>query len=259
MTIAVTVCELRDDPKGFARDWEGLAEHVRASGSDVVVLPEMPFFPWFTRERRYDPATWQAAVAAHESWLARLEELAPALVIGSRPVEAGGRRLNEGFLWEPGAGYRAAHTKYYLPEEDGFWEASWYHRGDGDFTPVDAARPPLRVGVLICTELWFMQRARAYGQAGIHLLAVPRATGKPTVDKWLAGGRVAAVVAGAFCASSNHVSEDPAVDLGGLGWLVDPDGRVLAVTSRATPWVTARIDPQDAARAKATYPRYVPD
>jgi len=30
-----------------------------------------------------------------------------------------GRRLNQGFVWDQIAGYRAAHLKYYLPNEDG--------------------------------------------------------------------------------------------------------------------------------------------
>ncbi len=47
------------------------------------------------------------------------------------------------------------------------------------------------------------------------------------------------------------------MDLGGQGWLVGPDGDVLAVTTPATPAVTVAIDLDLAAAAKAAYPRYV--
>ncbi|MDG6899312.1 MAG: hypothetical protein JRN44_03470 [Nitrososphaerota archaeon] len=36
----------------------------------------------------------------HRRWRERLQELGAAMVAGSRPVEAGGRRFNEGFAWE---------------------------------------------------------------------------------------------------------------------------------------------------------------
>jgi N-carbamoylputrescine amidase len=256
MNINVTVCELGNRPDDLARDWQRLVDHVRAAASELVVLPEMAFAPWFAATRDFDQPTWGAAVAAHERWLERLPELGDVAVVGTRPIDSGGRRLNQGFVWEPGAGYRAAHDKYYLPDEEGFWEASWYERGDGEFAPVEARGA--RVGVQICTELWFMERARAYGKAGAHLLAVPRATPRETVDKWLAGGRTAAVVAGAFALSSCPVSgPGEAANLGGQGWVVGPEGDVLAVTSRERPFATVAIDLGEAERAKQTYPRYV--
>jgi N-carbamoylputrescine amidase len=108
----------------FAEDWEALAAHVKAEGSQLVVLPEMPFAPWFALSPHYDASVWQSAVKAHETWLSRLAELAPAAVIATRPVNSGGKRLNEGFVWDQAGGYRAAHHKYYLPDEEGFWEAT---------------------------------------------------------------------------------------------------------------------------------------
>jgi N-carbamoylputrescine amidase len=256
--MRVTVCELSDEPDGLRRDWDRLAAHVQAESSDLVLLPEMPFSPWFALAREFDPAVWDAAVAAHEGWLARLPELAPATVLGSRPVNEAGRRLNEGFTWEAQGGYRRAHVKYHLPDEEGFWEASWYDRGDGRFTVSRAGAA--RVGFMICTDLWFLQHAREYGRAGAHLVASPRATPAVTVDKWLAGGRVAAVVSGAFSLSSNRSSApEHAVAFGGLGWIVGPDGEVLGTTSRERPMVTLEIDLAAADRAKRTYPRYVAD
>ncbi len=258
MRLRVTVCELHDDPVELAADWEQLIAYVKAEASDVVLLPEMPFCSWFGRTQVFDLGVWEDAVHAHEVWEARFHELAPSLIISSRPVNENNCRLNEGFLWEPVSGYRAAHQKYYLPDEPGFWEASWYERGSGDFTPIDSGA--LRVGFMICTELWFMDRARSYGKAGVHLLVTPRATGSATVDKWLAGGRTAAVVAGAFGLSSNRASsEGQSAEFGGQGWIIGPDGEVLGLTSREHPFVTVEIESSDAEQAKQTYPRYVLD
>ncbi len=253
--MRATVCELPDEPRRFPAAWEALGAHVRSAGSGLVLLPEMCFAPWFAAAQPFDRAAWEGAVAAHEAWLSRLPELAPAAVLGTRPVERGGRRLNEGFLWHPETGYRAVHTKAYLPDEDGVWEASWFDRGDGGFTPVDGAGA--RIGFAICTELWAMEHMAGYRRAGVHLLAVPRATGKASLDKWLAGTRTAAVVTGAFALSSNRVSDE--LDFGGRGWILGPDGELLAETSPDRPAVTAGIDLGRAEAAKGTFPRYALD
>lgn len=259
--MIVTVCQLRvERAAGPVENWPILAAHARAHHSDLVLLPEMAFYPWPFGRRHFDQATWEAAEAAHESWLPRLSELAPAVVAGSRPVTRNGERYNEGFLWSVEHGYSATHDKYYLPDEAGFWEASWYKRGDGRFevAPLQEADGAPATGFLICTELWFLERARAYGQAGATLLLVPRATEKRTVDKWLAAGRVAAMVAGTYALSSNHYHDhDEPFALGGQGWAIDPEGDVLALTSPSRPFASVEIDLSRAVQARTTYPRYV--
>jgi predicted amidohydrolase len=254
--MKVTVCELNDRPDDFAREWQQLVAHVAARSSDLVLLPEMPFCPWFAAAPAFEPAVWQAAVTAHDAWQERLSELAPAIVLGSRPVNRDGKRLNEGFVRDRQGGYRAVHHKYYLPDEPGFWEASWYDRGAGDFAPIQCGAA--RVGFQICTELWAMERARLYGKEGVGLIVTPRATGKASLDKWLVGGRAGAVVSGAFSLSSNRVgSAEGGVNFGGRGWIVDPDGEVLGLTSREQPFTTVEIDLDAAERARRTYPRYI--
>jgi N-carbamoylputrescine amidase len=77
--------------------------------------------------------------------------------------------------------------------------------------------------------------------------------------KWLAGGRAAAVMSGAFCLSSNRSGIDATgFEWGGHGWIIEPEeGDVLAVTDRGQPFVTVDIDLAVADTAKRTYPRYV--
>lgn len=255
--MKVTVCEFSNDPAGLERDWQALVAHVSSEASDLVLLPEMPFYPWAAHTDRVDAAVWQASVDAHDRWLSRLTDLSPAIVLGTRPVLEQGGRFNEGFVLDSASGYRAVHTKYYLPDEDGFWEASWYERGDGEFAPVQTEKA--RVGFLICTEMWFTEHARAYAKQGVHLLACPRATPLHSADKWIAGGRTAAVMAGAFCLSSNRGGVDSmGAGWGGTGWIIEPEeGRLLGLTSSEQPFQTVEIDLKAAEAAKQTYPRYV--
>ena len=257
--MKLTVCELPNDRDHFTPAWERLVEHVGERQSDIVLLPEMPFYRWLSQTKEVDPTEWQRAVDAHDEWIPKLVELEPAIVISSRPVIEDGARRNVGFVWEPGAGAVDIHAKHYLPDEAGFWEASWYQRGDGSFSIAEMSKA--RVGFLICTELWFTAHARAYAAQGIHILVCPRATPHTSVDTWVTGGRTAAVVSGAFCLSSNfngpHV-EDMA--FGGAGWIIEPEaGHVLGLTSDKHPFLTIDIDLSLAEHAKQTYPRYVPD
>jgi N-carbamoylputrescine amidase len=251
--MKVTVCQMPDDRDAFEHVWEGLARHVRRESSDLVLLPEMIFYHWFCAFREFDPSVWKEAVAEHSRWLERLPELGARAVIGSRPVDMGGRRLNQGFVWTRKGRTRGVHYKGYLPDEEGYYEASWYSRGPRRFSPFEELG--WKMGFLICSDLWSMADARLYGKSGVDLVAVPRTTGEQSLDKWLSGGKVAGVLAGAYCASSNRSGARVAARFGGRGWVVDPDGEVLAMTSKGRPFATVEVDWGKAERAKGTYPR----
>jgi N-carbamoylputrescine amidase len=257
--MKITVCELPNDFAVFENAWDQLTEHVNEEQSEVLLLPEMPFFPWLAQTREVNPQQWEESVQAHTRWIARFGELAPTIVISTRPVISGGSMNNLGYIWEPGKGIQDVHAKYYLPDENGFWEASWYQRGDGKFLMANI--PKGKFGFLICTELWFNSHAREYGKQGVHFLVCPRATPKSTAEKWIAGGRTTAVVSGAYCLSSNLSGRTPnGGDFAGVGWIIEPDeGKVLGLTSPEQPFLTLDIDPDRAEKAKKTYPRYVLD
>ena len=84
-----------------------------------------------------------------------------------------------------------------------------------------------------------------------------RATPIETTEKWLAGGMAHAVTSGAFCVSSNRSEAVSGTTMGGAGWIADPDGTMLAVTSAVQPVIVADLDLEVARTAKSTYPRYV--
>ena len=257
--MKVTVCELPNLPDQRERQWHRLTHHTRAVNSDLLLLPEMPFSPWLAASDRVDRHLWQQAVDSHRRWLARLPELGAAAVMGTRPVVRGGRSYNQGFVWSSESGRVDAHTKYYLPDEEGFWEASWYRRGAKRFDTISVKG--VRVGFLICSELWFFAHARDYGRQGAHLIVCPRVTPAASTDKWIAGGRSAAVVSGAFCLSSNLSGPNiPGLDFGGTGWIIEPEeGTLLGATAADDPFLTMEIDLERAEIAKRSYPRYVPD
>jgi len=257
--MKLTVCELPNEPDELASAWERLVEHSDESGSDLVLLPEMPFYRWLPQTDNVDPSEWERAVNAHDEWIDRFDELAPATVVSSRPVVDGDARRNMGFFWEPGTGAVDIHAKHYLPNEAGFWEASWYQRGDGDFSIAHTSKA--RIGFIICTDLWFSSHARDYGKQGAQIIVCPRATRASTLPKWLAGGQVAAVVSGTFCISSNlSGTTADGGHFAGVGWIAEPEeGEILGQTCPKEPFLTMDVDLAVADHAKTTYPRYVAD
>ena len=257
--MKVTVCQLSTELDKFENHWKQLVKHTNQHGSDLVLLPEMSFYPWICSLQAVDVQLWENAIESHNLWNQKLPELGVDFVIGTRPVihPESNKRYNTGYVWSANLGIQDLHEKVYLPDEEGFWEATWYDRGKKSFQVFSLGG--ITIGFSICTELWFMEHAREYAKQGIHFLVCPRATPLETVDKWVAGGRAAAVISGAFCISSNHqgMALDNETILGGVGWIIDPEGNVLEKTDDHNPFKTLEIDIDIAERAKSTYPRYV--
>jgi N-carbamoylputrescine amidase len=254
--MKVTVCELPDTPEEFEKAWPELIKHATENQSDLVLLNEMPAYPWFAYRPEVDLAVWQKAVEAHQNLLNTLEDFGQAAVLGTIPLEKDGKHLNQGFSWTREGGYRRAHEKYYFPDEEGFYEAHWFERGSEDFNLAQVREA--RCGFMICSEAMFNERARRYGREDAHLIAVPRATGGHA--RWEVGTRMAAIVSGAFVLSSNRsAGKSPisGVEFGGRGYVISPEGDILATTSRDNPFATVEIDLTVAEKAKATYPRDV--
>jgi N-carbamoylputrescine amidase len=113
-----------------------------------------------------------------------------------------------------------------------------------------------RIGVQLCTEMWSFEMSRRLGMLNSDVIAVPRSTPASSRQRWIAGGRAAAISAGAFCVSSNRAGPGLCDDFAGAGWIIDPDGEVIAVTSRNCPVVTCELNLDAARSAKGSYPRY---
>lgn len=254
--LNVTVCQLPEKQTLLPSAMAALELHLRETHSDLLLLPELPFDQWLPRSQNSSLARWQEAALRHDKTLEEFQPSQEVLIAGTRPVCADGQAYNQAFYRDCETGLHPCHKKYYLPEEDGFWEASWYQRGPKSFEAIATLKGVL--GFLICSEIWFTEWARAYARQGTQLLLCPRATESASSQKWLAGGQAAAIMAGAFCLSSNRCGVDgDGRHWAGAGWVISPDGDVLAVTDAATPFQTVSIDLTLADQAKKTYPRYI--
>jgi predicted amidohydrolase len=254
----VTACAV-EWPDGLhvgSDQWRACADAVDRLAPDILITNEMPFGAWLPKALPYDAARAEAWAELHAQSLTALGELAPA-VISSRPVVHGGRLANEAFVIENGA-YRILHHKHLFPAEEGWQEDGWFAPAIPGFdTHVIAG---LAVGVLLCTELMFPERARALGRQGAQLIAVPRASGR-SMAYWETAGAMAAIVSGAYVISSNRVGSAGGGQpiFGGGGFAFDPSATLICKTAQSEPILLVAIDRDKADAAKAEYPVYVRD
>jgi N-carbamoylputrescine amidase len=251
--MRVTVCELPHEPGALAAAWAGLCEHTARHASELVLLPEFAMVDPVWQDDIFDADRWAAAQALSEAWRQRFPELRVAHVVGTRPATIDDRPFNQGFLWSASGGLMPLRRKFFLPDEPGCREARWFDRGDADFAEyrVDT----WSFGLNICTELWAVETYAAYAARGVQVILSPRATAAATTARWMSAGVVAAVRSGAFSLSSNRV--DPTGACGGVGWIIDPYGKILARTTFDAPFTTVDIDMSAPAAAREDYPCYV--
>jgi N-carbamoylputrescine amidase len=255
--MRATVCELPDGGAAVEPAWRALADHVRAERSDLVLLPELAGYPWLADLPEFDPAVWREAVLAHDALIGRFRELGARIVLGTRPVETPRGRVNQSFAWTARHGVVPIHEKYYLPDEEGWYEARWFARGSGQFAPQ--AVDEVTIACLICTDAMFNERARAQGRQGAQVIAVPRASG--VRGPFELATRMAALVSGCWVLTSNRVGQGGLlgkVGFVGGGWIVAPTAEIVCTTGDR-PFATAEIDLDQVAAAKLDYPRYVPE
>ena len=255
--MKVTVCQLNNDSKLFEKEWDQLVKHCKSEQSELVLLPEMPFYSWIANRPRIDNLLRKEAVQAHEEWLKRIDEFGDAIVAYSKPLLDDDKFYNSSFIWTKEAGHQKVHTKYFFPEEEGFYERTWFDREPKHFNLIEVKG--VKLGVLLCTEIWFTQYSRMYGLNGMDILLCPRATGKYSIDQWIRCGQTSSVISGAYCLSSNRSGiGDDDFNWGGTGWICQPmDGALLGSTSEDSPFLTLEIDLNKSKQAKTEYPIYV--
>ncbi len=252
--MRVGLIEAPDNLIAGSREWDQLATSIRAAAPDLLVTNEMPFGPWLAESDRFDEHAARQSVRLHEDGLAALRALDVPAVLSSRPVCVGNRLANEAFAVTDGI-YHAAHHKHYFPAEGGFHETTWFARERPGFDVLTTSA--VRVGFLLCTELFFNEWARHYRRAGAQIIAVPRASGE-VMGQWHTAASMAAIVSGSYVVSSNRAGRTAGGQIfGGQGFAFAPDGTLLTATSPDQPVATFELDVEWVRRRRTEYPCYV--
>jgi N-carbamoylputrescine amidase len=234
--------------------WDGIQEIINQASPDLLITNEMPFGEWCPARNAFDQSLANDWVEQHEQGLTALKALGAGKILSSRPVWGSSRLCNEAFLLTPDT-YMAVHHKHFFPEEEGFYEATWFETQKPGFDTVDIGI--IKAGVLLCTEVMFNEWARHYRRDGASLIAVSRAGGE-TMHHWHTAAKMAALTSGCYVVSSNRsgMGDDGQV-FGGQGFAYDPNGELLGVTNHVNPVLTFDLDTELVKTRQREYPCYV--
>jgi N-carbamoylputrescine amidase len=244
-------------PEGLSTDhpnWPELKRSISSARPDILITNELPFGPWIAESAVFSEEDARLSIEAHERGLEGLIDLSVPAIISSRPVRTGKRLVNEAFALE-NRSVRPLHRKQYFPNEPGWFESEWYAGDDSGFHVAEVMG--IQVGLLLCTDAMFNERARAYGRHKAALIVIPRASGLD-LDSWKIAGAMASLVSGAYVVSSNRVgTAKGGTEFGGGGYAYAPHGRLIATTDAMHPVQVFELDPSVTSAAQREYPCYV--
>ena len=165
IAIAQLDCVVGDIPGNAVRILAA-AEEARRGGADLVVTPELSLCGYPPEDLLLRPAFLTACAEELERLAARVR--GPAVLVGF-PEARGGARHNAAALVRDGR-VAAIYRKRELPNYTVFDEERYFEPGT-DPCVVDVAG--VRVGIVICEDIWFPASARVACAAGAQVIVVP--------------------------------------------------------------------------------------
>jgi NAD+ synthase (glutamine-hydrolysing) len=165
MSLRIAIAQINctvGDLAGNAKRILVAAEQALAQGADVLLTPELALCGYPPEDLLLRPDFYRASAAE----LAALAICLPIPAIVGHPLEEDGRRYNAASLLENGA-IKATYRKTRLPNYEVFDEQRYFDCGQS-CTVVEIKG--IRVGIVICEDVWHPGAADAARAAGAELL-----------------------------------------------------------------------------------------
>ncbi len=139
-----------------------------AAGADLVVFPELAMSGYPPEDLVLKEAFLDAVAGAIGTLAAATADGGPAMLVGA-PWRIDGRRYNAALLLDGGR-IAATVLKHHLPNYGVFDEARVFAAGPLP-EPVDFRG--IRLGIMICEDMWYTDVASSLCQGGAEVLVVP--------------------------------------------------------------------------------------
>lgn len=182
MTGELAIALAQTDPKvGDVAGNLALARDARAKaaklGADLVVFSELNIAGYPPEDLVLKPAFQEACRAAVDALAADTADGGPGVIVGAPWVEAG--RLHNTALLLDGGKIAALRHKHELPNYGVFDEKRVFAAGP---LPGPIVFRGVRLGLMICEDMWFPDAAECLVESGAEILVVPN--GSPfEIDK----------------------------------------------------------------------------
>jgi NAD+ synthase (glutamine-hydrolysing) len=209
------------DLRGNAARILGAVAEARRGGADLVVTPELSLCGYPPEDLLLRPA-FLAACAEELDRLAA--QIAGPVVLVGFPEFVDGKRHNAVAVLRDGR-VAAVYRKRELPNYTVFDEQRYFEPGSAACI-VDVAG--VRVGVVICEDIWFPRSARQACAAGAQLIVVPNGSPYHTRQQGLRRGVVTARAreTGLAVVYVNRVGGQDELVFDGASFVVDGTGEL---------------------------------
>ncbi len=235
-----------------------------AAGADLVLTPETTNMIEPRRRLAREKTQPEAEHIALQAFRDLAAELGCWLLVGSLVVRASDERLaNRSFLIDPQGALAARYDKIHMfdvevPDGQTYRESKAYEAGR---EAVTADLPWGRLGLTVCYDLRFPHLYRSLAKAGADFLSVPSAFTRFTGQAhWHVLLRARAIETGCFVfAPAQCGVHAEGRETFGHSLIVSPWGEVLADGGEEPGVVSARIEPDAVAKARAMIPALAHD
>src|SRR6185312_7116655 len=223
MRIAIAqLNQMVGDLSGNAERILAAVDAARRGGAELVVTPELSLCGYPPEDLLLRPAFLRACASELARLAARIA--GPTVVVGYPELGESGLRHNATAVIRDGriiAGYR----KHTLPNYTVFDEQRYFTPGT---EPCVFDVAGMRVGLVICEDIWFPEPARRSRDKGAELIVVPNGSPYHTRQQSLRRGVVAARAVETGCAIVyvNRVGGQDELVFDGASFIADAGGEV---------------------------------
>jgi len=234
-----------------------LVRKAKADGAEFIATPENSGFMGANAAASVAAGQPEERHPALQAYRDVAKELSCWLLVGSLGIkpEGANRNFNRSYLVAPDGGIAARYDKIHLFDVD--LPSGETYRESNSIAPgsegVVTDMPFARLGMSICYDLRFPGLYRGLAQAGAEIISIPAAFTRTTGQAhWHVLLRARAIETGAFVIAPAMWGDHPGNrQTYGHSLVVDPWGKVLADAGEGVGVVTAEIDLDEVAKARA--------
>ena len=218
--------------------------HVAQQGAKLVVLQELHNSLYFCQVEDVDNFDLAEPIPGPSTeFYGRLaKEHGIVLVTSLFERRAAGLYHNTAVVFEADGSIAGKYRKMHIPDDPAYYEKFYFTPGDLGFQPIQTSVG--RLGVQVCWDQWYPERARLMALAGADVLIYPTAIGYESSDTpeeqerqreaWTTVQRGHAVANGLPVIAVNRVGHEPdpsgqtrGIEFWGSSFVSGPQGELL--------------------------------